>query len=255
MHEARALPLGDVRVAGGMSANVPLGSSASAITAAKNDAVSNPSPSPGTDATLAKGALVLAAVTPGVAPVVAARVGVGARFEGGITYTGRAARIDMRRSFDYGKTSLSVGAGMTAVFYDSHVTSEQDQLATVDLSSLHGYGVDVPVLVGWESRGGIFIAWGGARAGWEHYEISPISTAPPLMLASGDASQAASFFPLSANRYYGALVAGVAGGFRHVHVALEIDVAYQSITGSFDGSEVTVSGLSAAPAGAVWWTF
>jgi hypothetical protein len=237
-----------VRATGGVSANVPLGGAASAITSAKNDAVGNPTPAPGTDATLAKGALVLAAVTPGIAPVVAARVGVGARFEGGITYTGRAARIDMRRSFDYGKTSLSVGAGMTAVFYDSHVTSEQAQLASVDLSSLHGYGADVPILIGWESRAGVYMAWVGARAGWEHDAISTLTSEPVPMLPGEPIG-------LSANRFYGAAVAGVAGGFRHVHVALELDLAYQTIRGTFNANEVTVSGLSAAPAGAVWWTF
>jgi hypothetical protein len=248
LHEARTLALGDVRVAGGLSANVPIGSTASAITAARNDAAINPNPAPGTDATLAKGALALAAVTPGIAPVIAARVGVGARVEGGLTYTGRAARIDLRRSFDYGQTSLSVGVGITAVFYDSHVTSEQAQLASVDLSSLHGYGADVPLLLGWRSRGGVYMAWGGLRAGWEHDQISTLTSEPVPMLPGEPPG-------LSATRLYGGAVAGVAAGFRHIHAALEIDVSYQSISGAFEANQVTVSGLSAAPAGALWWTF
>jgi hypothetical protein len=248
------LSRGDVRMTGGLSANVPLGQAASALSAAKSDGPVNPSPTPGSDATLAKGALVLAAVTPGIAPVIAGRVGIGGRFEGGITYTGRAVRIDMRRSFDFGRASLSVGGGITAVFYDSKVTEQQAQLALVDLSSLHGYGADVPVLFGWQSRSGLFMVWGGARLGWEHDEISPIDTAPPLMLPAAAADMAASFYGLYANRYYGGAVAGIAGGFRHVHVALEMEAAYQTITGSFNANSVTVSGLSATPAGAVWWT-
>jgi hypothetical protein len=255
LHEARTLPRGDVRMTGGVSANFPVGNASGALNAAKSDAATNPSPAPGSDATLAKGALVLAAVTPGIAPVVAARVGVGAHFEGGITYTGRALRIDMRRSFDFGRASLSVGAGMTAVFYDSKVTSEQAQLAAVDMTSLHGYGADVPVLWGWESRTGLYMVWAGARGGWEHDVISPINTAPPLMLSAGSIDEAATFFPLSADRFYGGAVAGLAGGFRHVHVALEVEAAYQTIHGTFNGNEVTVSGPSVTPAGAMWWTF
>jgi hypothetical protein len=60
---------------------------------------------------------------------------------------------------------------------------------------------------------------------------------------------------LSATRFYAGGVAGVAGGFRHVHVAFEIDAAYQTISGAFNANQVTVSGVSVTPAGGVWWTF
>jgi hypothetical protein len=233
---ARALPKGVVAAAAGLSGNVPLGSMANDLNVARNEAATSPG-IPG-DASYAKGALVAAAATPGLAPVVAARVGVGGRWEGGITYTGRAARIDMRRSFDFGAYSFSAGAGLDVPFYGTGVGSE---LPNVDLSFLHGYGADVPLLFGWQSDAGLYKLWVGARAGFEYDAISALTSE--------------SVPSVSATRYYGGGLAGIAAGFRHLHVALEIDFAYQTITGSFNGTEVTVSGLSAAPAGAMWVTF
>jgi hypothetical protein len=44
-------------------------------------------------------------------------------------------------------------------------------------------------------------------------------------------------------------------GFRHVHVAMELDVAYATISGSYNQTSVTVGGLTVAPATALWWDF
>jgi hypothetical protein len=248
LHPARTLGTGEVRAAAGMSANIALGSAADDLRAAREIAAKNPDVpgSPGSNAAYAKGALVSAAVGPGLAPFVAARVGVGDRYEGGITYTGRAARIDMRRSFDSGGFSLSLGAGVTGVFYGSQ---EGSSLPAVDLSELHGYGADVPVLVGWQSDAGLYILWTGLRAGWEHDAIGSL-TSEPKSSALGSPS-----IGLSAERFYGAGVLGIATGFRHVHVAIELDLAYQSVTGDFNATHVNVHGVTLAPASALWWNF
>jgi hypothetical protein len=246
LYPARALPRGEVRATGGVTTNIPLGSLTNDLNAARSEAAATNGPgAPGADSTYAKGALVSAAVTPGFSPVVAARVGIGWRAEGGITYTGRAARIDVRRSFDWGAESLSIGLGMTAAFYG---TDTGGQLPQVDLGSLHGYGADVPVLFGWESTGGFYMLWAGVRGGWEHDAISTL-TSEPFPSVPGDAIE------LSANRFYGGALVGIAAGFRHIHVALELDAAYQTITGWYDANHATVSGFSAAPAGALWFTF
>jgi hypothetical protein len=50
-------------------------------------------------------------------------------------------------------------------------------------------------------------------------------------------------------------VLGIATGFNHVHVALEANVAYQSVSGTYNANNVTVRGLTITPASAVWWTF
>ncbi|MEO8875863.1 MAG: hypothetical protein ABI461_09770 [Polyangiaceae bacterium] len=248
MHPARTLPRGEVRGAAGVSAQAPVGTLASDLQNARNDAAATGSaqPLPG-DVQYAKGALIAAAVAPGLAPYVSARVGVGWTSEGGIAYTGRAARIDMRKSFDLSESSsVSIGAGLTVPFYGRQ---GEEALPNVDLSALHGYGFDVPLLIGWESSGGIYKLWGGVRGGYEYDAISNVSTEPKAVPLG--------FQPisLSANRVYGAGVVGMAVGFRHLHVALELDASYQSISGTFNATDVKVAGVSLAPASAIWWQF
>jgi hypothetical protein len=230
-----------------MSGNFAVGSLASRVTAAQNEAAhSSEVPGPaGHDPVYASGALVLAAVAPGLAPFAGARVGIGGGFEGGLAYTGRAAHIDVRHSFDWRDVSLSIGLGVTAPFYGDTNTSTLPQ---VDLSAVHGYGADVPVVLGWQSAARLYMAWIGARGGWDHTEISSVSTEPGAVTADEPIT-------LSADRFFGAGVVGVAAGFRSLHGAIELDAAYQTVHGTFDGNTVTVSGLSVAPAGALWWDF
>ncbi len=188
---------------------------------------------------------MLAAVAPGVAPFVGARAGIGGGFEGGVAYTGRAAHIDMRRLFDWDAVSLSVGLGVEMPIYGNSDTSTLPQ---VDLSAVHGYGADVPVIVGWQSQARLYMVWAGVRAGWDHTDIGSLSTEPGAVTVNEPMT-------LSSDRFYGGGVVGLAAGFRHVHAALELDVAYQSVRGTFDDTTVTVQGLSLAPAAALWWTF
>ena len=44
-------------------------------------------------------------------------------------------------------------------------------------------------------------------------------------------------------------------GFRHVHVAFELDAAYATVSGDYNQTRVTVAGLSLSPATALWWRF
>lgn len=242
LYPARALEARDVRVSGGASGTLAVGPLANDVAAARAMQPSGPpGPGPpGSNPTFAKGVLTLAAVAPGVAPYVGVRVGLGDRFEAGATYTGRAAHLDVRRSFDSNDVSLSVGLGLEMPVYgDTDATT----LPGINLASVSGFGADVPVLVGWQSSARAYMVWGGVRAGWDYINVSSASQEPQGTLG------------VSANRLYGAGVVGLAAGFRHVHVALELDVAYQSVVGSFDGSNVTVRGLSMAPAAALWFSF
>jgi hypothetical protein len=247
LHPARTLGAGEVRAATGMSGNFALTSLGESLNAARNEAAANPGAPgpPGSDPTYAKGALVAASIGPGLAPFVAARVGVGAQAEGGISYTGRGVRIDMRRSFDFGAWSLSLGGGVSAAFYGNQ---EGGTLPNVDLSSLQGFGADVPILFGWRSEADLFQVWFGARGGWEHARIETLTSEPRPTLPGSP-------IELSATRFYGGGLVGLAAGFRHVHVALELDLAYQTISGAYNATQVDVSGLSMAPAAAIWWTF
>jgi hypothetical protein len=249
LHPARTLERGDVRAAAGLSGEAVVGSLADDLHAAREDAAKNPNaPGPaGTNPVYAKGALVAAAVAPGLAPFVGARVGVGSGLEGGVGYTGRGARIDMRRGLDLNETvTLSIGAGVSGAFYGHQ---QGGAIPGVDLGSLHGYGADIPIVIGWESDGGLYRLWLGARAGYEHAAIGTVTSEPK------SSSLQSPPLTLSANRWWGGGLIGLAAGFRHVHVALELDVTYQSVSGSFNQTDVTVAGLSLVPATALWWSF
>ena len=249
LHPARTLPVGDVRAAAGVSANVAAGSLGEDLRSARDLAARDPQQAPGapgTNAAYAKGALVAAAIAPGLAPFVGARVGVGNSFEGGLAYTGRAVRADLRRSFDDGRASLSIGLGLSAALSGRQTSNE---LPNVDLASLKGYGADIPLLVGWESAGGIYKVWGGARGGFERVVVETL-TSEPKAVTLGNAP-----VHLDANRYWGGGVVGLATGLGHVHVALELSAAFQVATGTYNGNDVTVRGITLAPATALWWSF
>ncbi len=249
LHPARTLPSGEIRAAGGLSGQVAVGSIADDLRGARNEAATNPAApgAPGSNETYARGALVAAAIAPGLAPFVAARVGIGGEAEGGITYTGRMARIDMRRSFEIGNNvSVSVGAGGSGAFYGRQQGST---LPNVDLSRLRGYGADVPLLIGWESSGAIYRVWAGARAGFEHDSIENLTSEPKGTALGPDP------VTLSATRYYGGGLVGLAAGFRHIHVALELDVQYAVVDGQYNQTNVKIRGVALTPASAVWWSF
>lgn len=106
-----------------------------------------------------------------------------------------------------------------------------------------------PVIVGWESNGGIYKVWGGARGGFEHDVVEMLTSEPKSVTIGTEPIH------LDANRYWGGAVFGVATGFNHVHVALELSAAYQVVTGNYNENHVTVHGLTLAPASAVWWSF
>jgi hypothetical protein len=175
LHPAQTLRLGDVRALAGFSSNVAVGELASATRNAVNEAAGNPNaPTPG-DVTYAQGALVAASIGPGLAPIAGARVGVGAQSEAGLVYTGRAVRADIRHSFELSDTwALSVGAGGSAALYGR---DEQSSVPNVDLGRLHGWGADVPVLIGYESDGDLYMLWMGARGGWEHVDVHALGDA------------------------------------------------------------------------------
>jgi hypothetical protein len=249
LHPAQVLAAGDVRAEAGFSGTVAVGDLSAALNNAQADAAANggaPS-TPGSDPTFAKGALVEAAVAPGLAPIGGARVGIGHGFEGGLVYTGRAFRADIRRAFNLSPTwaiSLELG-GMAALY------GHQDggALPNVTLWQLHGWGADVPLLLGYQSDGGLYSFWVGARGGGEYDQISDVTSEPK------DVTLGYPPVGLTATRFWGGAVVGLAVGFRHVHVAMELDAAYSTISGSYDQTQVTVSGFSLAPATALWWDF
>jgi hypothetical protein len=251
LHPARTLKSGDVRAAGGISANIAPGSLGEDLRRAREiaarDATGSTSPgTPGSNPDYAKGALVSAAIAPGLAPFVGARVGVGNAFEGGLAYTGRGVRADMRRSFDDEGFSLSIGLGASAALYGRQQGAD---LPNVDLGALRGYGADIPVLVGWQSLSGLYSVWAGPRARFEWVTVETLTSEPKSTTIGTPPVR------LEATRWQAGAVVGLATGFNHVHVAIEAEVAYQLVNGTYNANDVSVRGLSLTPASAVWWTF
>lgn len=247
LHPARTLAKGDVRVAGGAGANVVLGSASDELKKARALGAADPNGvGIGQDPTYAKGVLVAAMEPAGVHPFVSGRVGIGWQAEGGLSYTGRAMRVDMRRSFDFGPWSLSLGAGGTAVLY---ARETNETLPGLSLSQLRGYGADVPVLVGWSAEDESLLVWAGPRGGFEHNRIELLTSEPkdvPLGLPP---------VGLAATRYFAGGLFGVALGRGRLHVSLEVETTHHWITGRFNGVQADVRGFTVQPASALWWRF
>ena len=250
LHPAQALAAGDVRGVGGLAARAVVGDLGTKLAAATNESVAQTQTGNGTisvDTTYAQGALVAAAMAPDFSPVAGARVGIGQSFEGGIMYTGRGARIDLRRAFRLGAAAspwaLSIGLGLDGTF----AGRQKVAIAGVDGANLFGFGADLPILLGWKSTAGLYYAWIGARVSYEHDTIETRSSAPPPGTTPPP--------DLVGDRIAVGGLLGVAIGFRHVHVALELEADYANVSGSFGGVSAKVDGLSLTPATAIWIDF
>ncbi len=242
---ARTLPLGEVLVASGLCGNVAAIQFANALGGARDANAATGGNDSAASPVRARSTLIAASIGPGISPVVSARVGLGAQADGGIAFMGRAVRADLRRSVSLlPHWSLSAGIGGSAV-----VGGHDEVDADADLSRLHGGGADVPVVVGYESDGGLYAAWVGARGGWEQVSEGD---------ARSDAAAALNPGPplsLSATRWWTGGLIGFAVGFRHVHVAMELDMSYARVSGDAGSTHVDIAGLTVCPASAVWWRF
>ena len=191
------------------------------------------------------------AVGPGVAPWAAGRIGLAGSNEAGMTYSGRTLRLDARHAFLLGKgnVALSVGLGASALMAERPGSDQA--------SGVFGGGADVPVLLGVRSTSGIYSFWFGPRAGFEI-----LSGRVQLV----DTSAMPTLYDVAGKHFYAGLTAGARVGFRHVHLALELNAAYHHADGSFRSSptasapqgpaaSTNVQQLSLTPAGALQITF
>ncbi len=239
---------GDVRAMGGLAARAVVGGLGDELRTATNEAVAAQASgnAPSIDAHYAAGALVAASMAPDLSPLAGARVGVGGNFEGGLLYTGRGARADLRRAFILGSAAspwaLSIGLGLDAAF----IGRQTHTLPGVDGENVFGFGGDLPVLVGWRSQAGLYYAWIGARFGYEHDTIKVAGSENPSPLDQAT---------LTGDRFSIGGLLGVAIGFRHLHVGLELEADYANVSGSFGGVSARVDGLSLTPATALWVDF
>ena len=223
LHPAHTLSGGEVAAGAGVSGTFATGETASALDA---------QPADGESAAI-EAALLDASAAPGVAPWVAFRACLGATSEAGMTYSGRAVRIDCRHAFESPKLALSLGAGVSAI------------LERGGDDPPFGFGFDLPVLVGYRSDASLVQAWAGVRAGFESIEGS----LDPEALAPFEPELPVEF---DADRYSGAAIVGLALGVRPIRVALELDVSYFAISvGSSGRPETTARGVALTPAAAL----
>jgi hypothetical protein len=259
MHPAHTLPQNRVSAGAGVSGQFVFGQGQRAIDTGKASGAPGAISGGANEQQFLAGAAANAVFAPGVSPWVGARVGLGQNFEAGLAYTGRTARIDARHAFGNDSFALSIGAGASAVIF--HPTTSADS-ATPQLSSgrfqgttggfaAGGFGFDVPVIVGWRSTASVVQVWGGARAGFER-----VAGDVPVNADSSAALEST----ITAHRWWGGGLVGAAVGFEPFWIALELDVAYQSLSASASfppasgvpgqrGAEVT--GVSLSPTGAL----
>ena len=224
LHPAHVLHAGDVSAGAGLSGALTL----SGINVGEG---SDPS---------SAGRLAQLAAAPGIAPWVGARFGIVGENEAGLTYTGRSLRVDVRHAFALGTAALSVGLGGSLVAAER---PGQD----IAGSTVFGGGVDIPVLFGVRSKSDLFAFWIGPRGGFEalsgQVAVSPGQTGA-LLLSD-----------VKARHLFGGFVVGVRGGFRHVHVAIEVAGAYHRADGSILGASTGVGLFALAPSGALIMSF
>ena len=175
LHPAQTLPVGDVRAAAGSAGTSP---SATWRRGAQRRPARRQRRRPPTRARthFAKGALVPPRSARASRPSAARASGSGWQFEGGLVYTGRALRVDVRR-----RSTCPTTGRCPWVSGDRRRctgTRRDGARPNVSLGQLHGWGADVPLLVGYESPGGLYLLWAGARGGWEHIDISDLTSEP-----------------------------------------------------------------------------
>ncbi|HEY6080142.1 MAG TPA: hypothetical protein VIW29_15115, partial [Polyangiaceae bacterium] len=210
-----------------------------------------------------QGALTEFAVAPGVAPFVAARAGLGGHNEAGFAYTGRGIRLDGRHAFEWPSLALSVGAALSGALArpgelppcDYRIAmptlclnEPMDPFAgvrSVELSSLRGYGVELPVVFGYRSEADVVMLWVGARGGVERDTFDyTLITFDTVSASSGDAT-----------RFWAGGLLGFAIGLHPIQVRAELDVAYESVSGNLELGDgpvpADVSGVSLTPAMAI----
>jgi hypothetical protein len=269
MHPAHTLPVNTVTLGAGVSGHFLAGSGRGDIDAAVESA-----PQPGQAVTpddeprFLQGGVAQALFSPGVAPWVGARVGLGYTTEAGATYTGRSARIDARHAFEGDDLALSVGLGASGrlVRPGSDTFTEQctadpngscalygqvettGEVPGVDDGNVTGWGVDVPVIVGWRSRARLVQIWVGLRAGYEHLFGQYVWQAEPGLVQEGD---------VAARRWFGGGLLGLQVGIDPLWAGIELDVAYQSGNGTLTWDttagrqrfEGDVEGITVTPTG------
>ena len=257
LHPARTLPPGDVRAAAGFSGNFAVGALATTSRqrrrgASRSPIAGRPPPTPRTRRARSS----RPSVAPGLAPLRrrARRHRLAVRGRARVHGPRRRASTSAARStWDDVLGCRSASGGSAAALRPPvrRGAARRRPRASPRLGRRRPAARRLP-----ERRA--HSTWSGwARAAAGRRSTSATSPATDDRDAARDSADAS-----CRRRGSGAAgVVGFAAGFRHVHVALELDAAYQTVSGSFDvrqrepTCERVVPGFSLAPAAALWFTF
>lgn len=176
-----------------------------------------------------RGLLADALVAPGASPWVGARLGVTDTQEAGITYTGRMVRIDARQAFVWDQLALSVGLGASGVLLSPESRAPGAPPGNDSELDATGWGLDLPVLVGFRDTTGMFDVWAGARGGFER-----VRGDLRLLSADGNSTFRAQ---ASGQRWWGGLLAGLSAGVPPLSLRFELAINYQSLSGSMESDD------------------
>lgn len=243
--EPRLVREGDVRLQVGGAAAAPVGGDLDAIRAGRQQLDAAEIPPPDDEKTtreLLPATVVGFGARPGVAPVVRTTLSLSKQIEASLHYGGRDARVGGRyllwesRSVDAGATTLSIGG-------DGHVLlrgrPEDGYLNGVASQNVRGYGVAAPIILGWQSDGGLLIAYAGAMVGYERVTgtiafTGRTGTAPARDVVIG--------------RVHVTGTLGIGMGFRRVRVILELGARRDFINAKIGDESARVALISLTPA-------
>ena len=256
MYPAHTLAESQVSFAAGSSGRLALGRLHDADVALDSSAaLPGGASSPEQRASFVKGTLSRLAVAPGVAPFMAARAGLGGHNEAGLTYTARSFRLDGRHAFEWSNLALSVGLAGTGALAQpggepkDNVKDEPHAdpgLRTSSITSLRGFGLELPVLFGYRSSADVVKLWAGLRGGFEHDAANLALLVEPDTLFGTTGS---------ASRYWAGGLVGFSVGLDPIEVRVEVDAAYERVHGNLTTQAGVLSGdvagVSLTPAMAI----
>jgi hypothetical protein len=266
LHPAHTLSPGKVTFGAGVSSTFLAGDAKTELDEARAVTSSGTATSAAEREQVVQGTITTVLAAPGLAPWIGGRAGVAERTEAGVAYTGRWGRIDVRHAIEDRKLALSFGvAGLALLAHPSSDPGEPsgapNELGGVDASGAYGFGIQVPVLVGYRSDAELVQAWGGLIGTFEQAMGTVILTKAPA--APPDPSEPdddnVDEADLDAHRFSGAAVLGLAVGLQPIWVAVELTGRYFSLEGSLkDGATTSrgeLTGLSLEPAAAIMGRF
>jgi hypothetical protein len=229
MHPAHTLPAGEVTFGAGASQTFVLGNANREVDQAIETINEDPGTptTPGTTRTLEErnadvleGAIAYSLMTPGLAPWVGGRAGLGYDIEAGLTYTGRAVRLDARHAFESDRTALSLGLGVNSrLLHPEQSPGTIGEVPLVNDGGLAGVGFDVPIIAGWRSSANLVQVYGGVRGGYEALFGTYLVTSVSQDSTDGEAE-------VRARRGFVGGLFGLIVGVAPIWVGFELDGTY-----------------------------